>query len=302
MQIVRSKKILGIIALLICTMIWGSAFVMQSKAGEFVSPFYLNAIRFFIGGVFLIPFVFIFRNKEKREEKSSYGQTILGGFFVGAALCIASNLQQFGVVRTTPGKAGFLTAMNIIFVPVLSFLIFKRKINYKQIFGIFLAILGVGLLTIDHEFSINIGDILCLCCALGFAVHILLVDYYSKRIHTILLSMVSFFVCSIFSFCIAIPLEKISWDGLKNGLPYILYLGIFSCGIAYTLQIVGQKRVEELPATLLLSLESVFSVLFSLIFLHEGLNIKEICGCVLMLIAVIIVQILKEDKDNESSE
>lgn len=301
MQKERSKKLWGSIALLICTIIWGSAFVMQSKAGEYVSPFYLNALRFFIGGVFLIPFVFIFRDKKEKKTKKGFGQTIFGGILVGLALCVASNLQQAGVVRTTPGKAGFLTAMNIIFVPILSFLLFRRKINWKQIAGIVLAVLGVGLLTMDNSFSINLGDVLCLGCAFAFAVHIMLVDHYSKKGSAITLSMVSFFACSVFSLCIAVPAENLSPENLKHGLPYILYLGIFSCGIAYTLQAVGQKRVEELPATLLLSLESVFSAVFSFILLKEDFDIKEICGCILMLTAVIVVQVLKENKNEKSS-
>lgn len=303
MKQTKKKQWMGISALLICTVLWGSAFVVQSKAGEHISPFYLNAIRFFIGGVFLIPFVFVFKVKKNGEKKKpKAGQTLLGGVLIGLMLCIASNLQQFGVSRTAPGKAGFLTAMNIVFVPLLSFVFLKRKINYKQGIGILLAVIGMGLLTLNRELDINFGDALCLGCAFFFALHIMLVDYYSKAINSVLLSMISFFACSVLSFGIAVFLEHIEMNQLIAGWPYIVYLGIFSCGIAYTLQIVGQKRVAELPATLLLSLESVWSVIFSFLLLKQALSLREGIGCCIMLAAVIIVQTMKEEKKYGSSE
>ncbi|MGM9968799.1 MAG: DMT family transporter [Anaeroplasma sp.] len=296
----NKNNIIGIISLLICTIVWGSAFVAQSMAGEYIEPFYVNAIRFFIGGIVLIPLCFVFKDKNKIVNKK---KTITGGILVGLMLCIASNLQQIGIVKTTPGKAGFLTAMNIVFVPIISFVIYKKKINYKQIIGIILAVIGMGLLTLDNNFSINIGDLLCLGCAFFFAIHIIFVDYFSKDINSILLSMISFFVASIFSLFIALPFEKFDLHSFYLSLPYILYLGIASCGIGYTLQIVGQKRITEVKATLLLSLEAVFSVIFSFLILKQMLEVQEIIGCFIMLIGVIIVQIadikIQKAKNNE---
>ena len=293
------------IELLICALIWGLAFVAQKKASENIPALFLNGIRFFIAGLILIP-ISIFIIKKKKATTLSIKKTILIGVLAGIFLGIASNIQQLGIERTTTGKAGFLTAMYILLVPIFSFIVFKKKLSYMQIIGIVIAIVGVGLISLKNDFTINLGDILCMVGAIFFTIEIMIVDYYTKYIDPFLLSMICFLTLGVLSTSISIPVEysKIHLESISKSILPLLYLAICSSCIAYTLQNLGQKRIDGTPASLLMSLESVFALLGGIFILHDKLALKEWIGCLLLLIGVFMVQIfvLDNKKTDEKIE
>ena len=292
MKKLTKSEIIGIIELLLCSIIWGLAFVAQKKASENITPLLLNGIRFLIAGILLIP-ISIYIIKKKREEATtlSIKKTIIIGMLTGLFLGIASNIQQFGIERTSTGKAGFLTAMYIVLVPIFTFIVFKKKLTIMQIIGIVVAVVGVGLISLKNDFSINLGDLLCMAGAVFFTIEIMIVDYYSKKIDPFILSMICFITLGILSLSVAIPVEgtKFSFDGIKNALLPLLYLAIGSSCIAYTLQNLGQKRIDGTPASLLMSLESVFALIGGIFIMKDRLSIKEWIGCVLLLAGVFVV-------------
>ena len=298
----NKSEIIGMIELLVCAIIWGLAFVAQKKASENIPALFLNGIRFFIAGILLIP-ITIYIIKKKNATTLSIKKTILIGVLAGIFLCIASNIQQLGIERTTTGKAGFLTAMYILLVPIFSFFVFKKKLSYMQIIGIVIAIVGVGLISLKNDFTINLGDILCMIGAIFFTIEIMIVDYYTKYINPFLLSMICFLTLGILSTLVSIPFEysRISLENINKSILPLLYLAIGSSCIAYTLQNLGQKRIDGTPASLLMSLESVFALLGGIIILNDRLLLKEWIGGVLLLIGVFMVQIFvldnKKNKD-----
>ena len=296
------SEIIGMIELLLCSLIWGLAFVAQKKASENITPLFLNGIRFLIAGIILIP-VSIYVIKKKKATTLSIRKTLLIGFLTGLFLGIASNIQQFGIERTTTGKAGFLTAMYIVLVPIFTFIVFKKKLTIMQIIGIVIAVVGVGFISLKNDFTINIGDLLCMAGAIFFTVEIMLVDHYSKKIDPFLLSMMCFLTLGILSLSLAIPVEgsKFSFEKLGNAIIPLLFLAIGSSCIAYTLQNLGQKRIDGTPASLLMSLESVFALAGGMIILGERLIIKEWIGCILLLIGVFIVQIFVYDDKTDKN-
>lgn len=300
MRKLTKSEVIGIIELLICTAIWGLAFVAQKKASENITPLYLNGIRFLIAGILLIPIV-IYVIKKKNATTLSLGKTILVGFLTGLFLGIASNIQQFGIERTTAGKAGFLTAMYIVLVPVFTFIVFKKKLTIMQIIGIVVAVVGLGLISLKKDFTINVGDLLCMLGAVFFTIEIMIVDYYSKKIDPFLLSMICFLTVGVLSLTFALPFETktFSFEKLGNAIVPLLFLAIGSSCIAYTLQNLGQKRIDGTPASLLLSLESVFALGFGILILNDRLNINEWIGCVLLLAGVFIVQIFVKNENNK---
>lgn len=274
--------------------IWGVAFVAQSVGMDYVEPFTFNAVRFFLGAAVLLPFLVAQGRKasEKRAKKQA-GQwkvTAAGGICCGLALCSASLFQQFGIRHTTVGKAGFITALYIIIVPILG-LFFKRRVRPLVWGSAGLAALGLYLLCVKESFSLNKGDALMLVCAFLFSIHILIIDYFSPKADGVHLSCVQFFVSAILCTIGAFLFENPSWQAILSGWQPILYAGILSCGVAYTLQIVGQKNMDPTVASLILSLESVISVLAGWVILGQALNRKEVAGCVLVFVAIIIVQL-----------
>ena len=296
------SEIIGMIELLLCSLIWGLAFVAQKKASENITPLFLNGIRFLIAGIILIP-VSIYVIKKKKATTLSIRKTLLIGFLTGLFLGIASNIQQFGIEKTTTGKAGFLTAMYIVLVPIFTFIVFKKKLTIMQIIGIVIAVVGVGFISLKNDFTINIGDLLCMAGAIFFTVEIMLVDHYSKKIDPFLLSMMCFLTLGILSLSLAIPVEgsKFSFEKLGNAIIPLLFLAIGSSCIAYTLQNLGQKRIDGTPASLLMSLESVFALAGGMIILGERLTLKEWIGCILLLIGVFIVQIFVYDDKTDKN-
>ncbi|MCD7736920.1 MAG: DMT family transporter [Lachnospiraceae bacterium] len=307
--------------LLLTATIWGVAFVAQSVGMDYVEPFTFNFVRCIIGGAVLIPCVALLDWLKKRdraagrtdkaERSDAVGQAasapciderqtgkrvrrgdrtlLTGGVCCGIALCIASNLQQFGIQYTSVGKAGFITAMYIVLVPVFSIFL-DKKAGKRVWLSVLLAVAGLYLLCITDGFSVNFGDFLVLLCAVAFTVHILIIDYFSPRVDGVRMSCIQFFVCGILSGVGMLIFESPSLEAIAQAWLPIGYAGVMSCGVAYTLQIVGQKGMNPTVASLILSLESVVSVLAGWVILGENLSAKELFGCVLMFVAIILAQ------------
>lgn len=307
MRKLTRSEVIGIIELIVCTMIWGLAFVAQKKASENVTAIFLTGIRFLIAGIIIIPVALIFYKKDKNKDKYfSIKKTIIIGIFTGLALGTATVIQQLGIERTSTGKAGFLTAMYIVLVPIFTFIIFRKKITYMQIVGIIVAVVGVGLLSLKNDFTINLGDLLCMLGAIFFTVEIMIVDHYQGKVNAFILSASCFLTIGIIASLVAIPVEgsKFEIANVGKAIVPILFLGIGSSCIAYTLQNLGQQRIDGTPASLLMSLESVFALFFGIIIMGDRLNVKEWIGCVLLLIGVFVVQIFvkKDEEKKEESE
>ena len=285
--------------LFLTAFIWGVAFVAQSVGGEAVGCFTFNGVRSLIGAVVLLPVIYFLDVQKKKElgeekfleQKGDKKTLLLGGICCGVMLCIASNFQQFGISFTTVGKAGFITAMYILIVPILG-LFMKKKVGIKVWLGVVLATIGLYMLCMTSEsFSLSKGDFLVLICAGFFSLHILIIDYFSPKVDGVRMSCIQFFVCGVISTAIAFIFENPSFSAILSGWLPILYAGVLSCGVAYTLQIVGQKNMDPTVASLILSLESVFSVLAGWVILHQTLSVRELFGCVLMFLAIILAQL-----------
>jgi drug/metabolite transporter (DMT)-like permease len=297
-------KMKNSLLLLLTSFIWGVAFVAQSVGGEAVGCFTFNGVRSLIGALVLIPVIFFLDAQKKKElgeekfqeQKGDFKTLLTGGICCGVMLCIASNFQQFGISFTTVGKAGFITAMYILIVPILG-LFMKKKVSMKVWFGVVLATIGLYMLCMTSEsFSLSKGDFLVLICAGFFSLHILIIDYFSPKADGVRMSCIQFFVCGMISMIIAFIFEQPNLGDILSGWLPILYAGILSCGVAYTLQIVGQKNMDPTVASLILSLESVFSVLAGWVILNQKLSGRELFGCGLMFLAIIMAQLPEKAK------
>ena len=294
------KKFKGSIMLLITSIIWGTAFVAQSEGMNYVEPFTYNAMRTLLGGVVLIPVMILFRFPDKRngKEKSSCSlkNTVIGGICCGIALFIASSFQQAGIAQTTAGKAGFVTALYIVIVPMIGIFLHK-KMPLRMWLFIAIALAGFWLLCIKQDIGISSGDLLVFFGAIFFAVHITVIDYFNKKnTDGILMSCIQFFTAGLLMLICMFIFEKPTIPNIMGAGGTILYAGILSCGVAYTLQILGQKHTNPTLATMLMSLESVFAALSGWLILGEKLSIKEFIGCVLIFAAVILAQLAGTDK------
>ena len=277
--------------LFLTAFIWGTAFVAQSVGMDYLEPFTFNGVRCLIGGVALLPCIWILKRLNGEDKgKESRKELLIGGTACGVLLFAASSLQQMGLQYTTAGKAGFITAFYIVIVPVLGVFLHK-KIGWKIWLAVVLALAGLYFLCITESFSIGKGDILVFLCALVFAVHILVVDHYSPKVNGVKMSCIQFFVCGLLSIPFMFTLETPRLASMAVAWMPLLYAGVLSCGVAYTLQILGQKNVNPAVASLILSLESCFSVLAGWIVLGEKLSLRESVGCVLMFAAIILAQL-----------
>lgn len=297
------KRVIGIFELALTAFIWGVAFVAQSVGMDYIGPFTFNCVRFFIGGIVLIPLIF-FMNKGKQKEKDTVEgkekrkNTIVGGIFCGIFLCVASSFQQFGIMQTSVGKAGFITALYIIIVPLLGIFLHK-KITALMGISALIAVCGFYLLCISGQLSINRGDLLVLICAFVFSLHILVIDVYSSKGDCVTISCIQFFVSAVLSGICMFLFEKPVMADIFAAYVPVLYAGILSCGVAYTLQIVGQKNMEPAVASLILCLESVFSALAGWLILKQSLSTKELIGCLLVFTAVILAQLPQKKQKTE---
>lgn len=301
MEQAKKKSLRSSAMLTLTALIWGVAFVAQSEGTNFVGGFTFNGCRFLIGGIVLIPCIFLLRKvngeqwaKLSRAEQRRQRKTgIVGGVCCGVVICLASSLQQFGIAYTTVGKAGFITALYIVIVPLLG-LFLKKKVGANIWISVVIAAAGMYLLCITEGFSIGKGDFLVFLCAIGFSLHILVIDYFSPKADGVVISCVQFFTAGIISCVLMFLFEKPTWDAVLSAWAPVLYAGVMSCGVAYTLQVVAQKHVEPTVASLIMSLESVFSVLAGWVLLGQVLTVKELIGCALVFGAIILAQIPRE--------
>lgn len=278
---------------LIAALIWGSAFAAQSICSEYVEPMTFNALRGLIASVtlFIVYIIMKSTRKDKSEKVSLNMKKLLpGSLLCGFFLALASNMQQLGIGMTSAGKAGFITALYIIIVPLLG-LFLKKKCGMNIWISIIIAVAGFYFLCVTEDFSVTAGDFYVLICSVLFSVHILIIDHYTQSVDGVLLSLGQFIVVTLLSGAGMIFFENPSMELISKCILPTLYVGVFSSGVAYTLQIIAMKGANPTVVSLLLSLESVFSVIGGALILGERLSGKEYAGCILVFAAVILSQI-----------
>ena len=283
---------------ILAAFIWGTAFVAQDLCADSIGAFAFNATRYFIAVLALLVVILISDKLKKnkptltaQEKKAANKQLWLGGLCCGAALAIASNFQQAGLVAgTDAGKAGFITALYVVLVPVFG-LFFKRKVSLPTWIAVVLSVVALYLLCIKGDFSLAPGDLLVLVCAVCFAVHILVIDHFTAYCDGVKLSCLQFLFAGIISTICMFIFEDVDFAAILSCALPLLYVGIFSCGVGYTLQILAQKDSNPTVVTILLSLESVFAVIAGAVVLHQQMTAREYLGCVLMFAAIILAQL-----------
>lgn len=312
---INNKKIRNSLLLVLTAFIWGTSFVAQSEGGDMVGPFTFNGIRSIIGGLVLIPVILFLDKKnlsgKKPTDKEGKKKLIMGGACCGTALFLASSCQQVGIYfGTSAGKAGFLTACYIIVVPIFG-LFLKRKCGWNIWTGMVMTVIGLYMLCITDKLSFEKSDLIVLVGALLYAVHILVIDYFAPSVDGVRMSCIQFLVCGALSlipmFCFDMEhsfLNIMKWAANLQSLEAwfsILYAGVLSCGVAYTLQIIAQNGLNPTVASMIMSLESVFSVLAGFVILGEVLSVRQLIGCGLIFMAVLFAQIPIKNKIKERS-
>ncbi len=307
----KTSQLKNSLLLLLAATIWGFAFVAQSVGMDYVGPFTFNMTRNIIGGLVLIPCIFFLKKMNTSEsvkdsvqnsgisespEKSTHSHknadklVWIGGICCGLCLAIASSLQQIGIQYTTVGRAGFITACYIVLVPIFNLILFRKKCSPLIWFSVILSVVGLYLLCMQGTFALGKGEILVMLCAVAFSVHILVIDYFAPYVDCVKMSCIQFFICGIVCSVPAFLFENPQIPNMLQAWMPILYAGVLSSGVAYTLQIVGQKNMNPTVASLLLSMESCFSVLAGWLLLQQKLSYKELFGCVLMFVAIVLAQ------------
>ena len=292
----KKKQLGNSLLLLLTATIWGSAFVAQSVGMEHVGPFTFTFSRSMIGGMVLLPCILLLG---KWKKGFATKMEWIGGICCGIALCVASNFQQVGMQYTTVGKAGFITALYVVLVPIFG-IFMKKKVSLLiwgcvavSVAGLYLLCMPVG------AFVLAFGDLLVLLCAVLFSVHILVIDHFSPKGDGVVISCIQFFTCGILSGIPMLFFENPSVGGMLDAKWSILYAGVLSSGVAYTLQVVAQKNVNPTVASLIMCLESVVAVLAGWMILGQGMSSREICGCVLMFVAIVVAQLPMPEKTEE---
>ena len=290
---IKNKVIRADLIMLLAAAIWGFAFVAQREGMETMGPFLFNAARFFIGSAVLFPLVWYLskKNKTPTNKETSTKKLLIAGTIAGLFLFLASSFQQVGIQYTTAGKAGFITGLYIFFVPLIG-IFFGQRTGSGTWLGAFIAVIGLYLLSINDDFSIARGDLLQLICAVFFAAHILVVGYVAKRMDPLKLSLIQYFVSGVLSFFIAIAIEVITWQMILDTAIPLLYAGIMSIGVGYTLQVVAQQHAKSSHAAIILGLEGAFAVLGGWLLLDENLSTRGLIGCGLMLSGMFLSQLL----------
>lgn len=288
------KKLKGNLILFITAIIWGASFVSQSVGMDYIGPNTFMGIRTLMGGVVLLPVIFLLdrgRKKQGTYQKTDMKKLIKYGAVCGLFLCVAQTLQTYGLQTTTTAKSGFLTALYIIFVAIIGLFIGK-KLNYKMVLGIITAVVGMYFLCLYGEKAdFNSGDVLTILCAVFFAGQILCIDKFVSGIDGLKLSCTQFLVAGAINTILMFLLETPDLTAIMSCATALLYSGIMSCGVAYTLQVVGQRYAEPTTASIIMSLESVFAAISGWIILGEAMSISQIGGCLLMFLAIVLVQL-----------
>ena len=289
------KQLRGALLLMLAALIWGTAFVAQSVGMDHIGPFTFNSVRNFIASLVLVPVILFLRHRQnpaKAPGAAKHYRKVLwtGGVLCGIALTVASSLQQIGIQYTSVGKAGFLTALYIVIVPIFG-LFLKKRVPVAVWFSVIIAAVGTYLLSIKEDFSIGTGDLYVILCAFVFSVHILLVDRFSPQVSGVELSGIQFLTVGVLSGVVALLAEKPDLHSILISMGPVLYTALLSSGVAYTLQIIGQKDTPPAVASLVMSLESVFAALSGWLVLKQRLEGRELLGCVLVFAAVILAQI-----------
>ncbi|MBQ7465758.1 MAG: DMT family transporter [Oscillospiraceae bacterium] len=294
----KMSQVRQVVFPVLSALIWGTAFVAQDVVADKMDAFTFNALRSAVAVAVLLVIIRIFdhfsKDKPQRtetEKKYDRRQLLWGGLWCGLALCVASNFQQAGIgAGTDAGKAGFITALYVVLVPVFG-LFFKRKVSLPVWIAVGLSVLALYLLCIKGDFTLAPGDLLILCCAVVFAAHILIIDHFTATVDGVKLCCAQFFVCGVLSAIGMVFFSHPDWGAIWESALPILYVGIFSSGVAYSLQILAQKDANPTVITILLSLESVFAVIAGALILHQRMTAREYLGCVIMFIAVILAQL-----------
>lgn len=295
----KTKEVKSVFILLLTAAIWGFAFVAQRVGMQHVGAFTFNGVRFALGSLSLLPVIYFFnrKSKEQPKEEADLKTTVKSGIIAGSVLFIAASLQQIGLIYTTAGKAGFITSLYIVLVPIIGIL-FKQKTHTKTWIGALTAVIGLYFLSINESFTIEFGDFLEIVGAVFWACHILLIDKFVKNVDAIKLSSIQFATCSVFSLITAFITEDVNAAGITGALVPILYGGIMSAGVAYTLQAVGQKYAKPSHAAIALSMESVFAAIGGILLLAETMSPRGYLGCALMLLGMLIAQSENFGKEN----
>ena len=286
----QRQSYLSSLILLLTSAIWGFSFVAQRNGMEYVGPFTFNGIRFALGAASLLPFYYYLRRKKEVSETKISDKVLKKGMFLGIVLFIAASLQQIGMIYTTAANGGFITSLYVVLVPFF-LLLQKKKISKNVWIGAFIAVIGLYLLSVHGNLSINIGDSLVLISAVFWAIHVILIGRYASGADIVLLAIIQFTATAVFSLTVAFIIEDIFIHTVLDAAVPIIYGGVFSVGIAYTLQIIAQKKVVAEQAAIILSFESAFAMLGGWLLLSETLSVRSLIGAGFMLTGIIISQI-----------
>jgi drug/metabolite transporter (DMT)-like permease len=291
-NLVKQQEYTANLLLLLTAAIWGFAFVAQRVGMEYIGPFTFNGVRFALGSLSLTPLLlYEYHSRQKSAAVSQPQQSaLLPGVLAGTVLFVGASLQQVALVYTTAGKAAFLTSLYLILVPLMG-LFFKHVISGSTWAGALLAACGVYLLSVTEQFSVAYGDSLALAGAIFWALHILIIDYFSRRVNVLQLSCIQFIICSVLSLGVALVFESIAFSALQQAAIPLLYGGIASVGIAYTLQVVGQKNAKPTHAAIILSMETIFAAIGGWLLLQEDMSLRGLLGCALMLAGMLLPQL-----------
>jgi len=296
MSILKSNLLL-----LLAATIWGLAFVAQRVGMEYVGPFTFNGVRFALGSLSLIPLILYYQNRSPKDiqAKDDSKQVIIAGIIAGVVLFIAATLQQIGLIYTTAGKAAFITCLYIVIVPILGILL-KQYVSMSTWIGSLIAVVGLYLLCVKDGLYISYGEVLELIGAFFWAIHILVIDHFSCRVPVLKLAFFQFITCSILSLIAALFMETIRVESIYQAAVPILYGGILSVGVAYTLQVVAQKSAQPSHAAIILSMETVFAAIGGWLILNEKLGPQELVGCIIMFAGMLLSQLQNLTRSKES--
>jgi drug/metabolite transporter (DMT)-like permease len=292
----NNKRFGANMLLLLTAAIWGFAFVAQRVGSQYVGAFTFNGVRFALGSISLIPLIIYFDKRKKSgsnnegKVKVNVKKSILPGVVVGIVLYVAATLQQVGLIYTTVGKASFITGLYMVFVPIIGIFL-KHKVGKNSWIGVVIAVVGLYLLCVNENFRIGYGDLLEVIGAIFWAIHILTIDYFSSKMDALKLSCIQFATCSFLSLVTALIFEQITMSGISQALVPILYGGLLSVGVAYTLQVVAQKNAKPSHAAMILSMESVFGAIGGALLLGESMSSRGYIGCILIFGGILVSQI-----------